>query len=202
MTTSNNLNIIGIGGRVRSGKDSLAELFIEHGYYGVSLGDIVRDVARKRHANEPDPISVKNMTETSNYLRTEKGPDFALKEALVRFEAASKSQDYKGLVVFSVRAPVEVDFIIENGGQVIWVEASDEVRHQRSVSARREGEAEESLEEMLKHEALQETPQPGLPVSVQMDTRYVKANATTIFENNGNDFEAFKQHARNTFGLV
>lgn len=195
------MRIIGIAGLPRSGKDSLAELFIEYGYYGVSLGDIVRGWARKRYVSEPDPISVKNMTETSNYLRAEKGADFALKEALTRFEEAKKSQDYKGLVVFSVRAPVEADFIIDNGGRLIWVEATDQVRYERSISARRDGEAEQALEEMLQHEKLQETPQEGLPTEVQMNTRYVKEHATILFKNNGNDFETFKENAKKVFSL-
>ena len=195
------MNIVGIAGLPRSGKDSLAELFIDKSYYGVSLGDIVRDEARKRHVDDPNPISLTNMTETSNFLRTHKGPDFALKEAFARFEEAKKSQDYKGLVVFSVRAPVEADFIVGSGGKLIWVDATDQVRHECSISARREGEAEEALEDMLVAEKLQETPQSNLPPEVQMNTKYVKAHATDIFENNGNDFEAFKAAAIRTFGL-
>lgn len=195
------MNIVGIGGLPRGGKDTLAELYMQHGYYGVSLGDIVRDESRHRHANEPDPISVKNMTETSNYLRSEKGADFALKEALARFEKASKDNQYKGLVVFSVRAPVEADFIVENDGKLIWVDATDKVRYERSQLARREGEAEQSLQEMLNHEQLQEKPQPGLPEEVQMNTSYVKKRATVVFENNGNSVAAFKAEAEKALGL-
>lgn len=196
------MKIVGIAGLPRSGKDSLAELFIKNGYFGVSLGDIVRDESRKRHIDEPDPISVKNMTETANYLRFEKGPDFALKEALLRFEQAEKKDSFKGLVVFSVRAPVEVDFILKSGGELIWVESSDKVRYERSVSARREGESEQTLTEMLKQEKLQETPQPNLPADVQMNTSCVKAHATKIFENDGSDFEIFKEKATKTFRLL
>ena len=195
------MNIIGIAGLPRSGKDSLAELFISHGYFGVSLGDIVRDESRRRHANEKDPISVKNMTETSNYLRTNFGADFALKQALSRFAKAEASQQYKGLVIFSVRAPIEVDFIKQNKGKLIWVEASNEVRFRRSQSARRQGEAEQTLKEMLDQEKLQETPQDGLPADVQMDTSYVKRQATGVFENNGSSFEEFKDLAIKTFRL-
>lgn len=189
------MKIIGVAGLPRSGKDSLAEFFMGRGYFGVSLGDIVRDVARSRHANTPDPISVKNMTETSNFLRSTKGPDFALKEALDRFEKAAKEQDYKGVVVFSVRAPVEVDFILAQGGDLIWVEATDEVRLTRANQHRREGEPEHTLEDMKAHEALQEKPQPGIAQEVQMDTSYVKAHATRTIENNGNDMEAFRAYA-------
>lgn len=200
--TQKTLHIIGVGGLPRSGKDSLAELLIERGYFGVSLGDIVRDAARVRHADEPDPISVKNMTETANYLRSQKGPDFALKEALARFNQAQNVRDYAGLVVFSVRMPVEADFILGQGGTLVWVEASDEVRHQRSLKHRREGEVEQTLEEMLAQEALQENPQPHLPAEIQMNTSYVRAHATVEIKNNGNDFEAFKESAQQALSLT
>lgn len=196
------MKIIGIAGLPRSGKDSLAELFIDYGYFGVSLGDIVRDEAHRRHASEPDPISVKNMTETSNYLRSVNGADFALKEAINRYQTAIKTGNYKGLVVYSVRAPVEADFIIKNDGQLIWVEATNDVRHERSISARRQGEPEQTLAEMLKQEKLQESPQPGLSANVQMNTVYVKQHATDIFENNGNDKQLFKQTAKDAFDLI
>lgn len=194
------MNIVGVAGLPRSGKDTLAELFMERGYFGVSLGDIVREASRQRHAG-PDSISVKNMTETSNYLRATYGPDFALKEAVNRYEKATVERQYKGLVVFSVRAPVEADFILAHEGELIWVEASDEVRLQRAVQSRREGEPEYTLEDMKAQEALQQQPQPGLPPEVQMDINYVKAHATKIIENNGNDVEAFKQNAAKLLNL-
>lgn len=195
------MRIIGVAGLPRSGKDSLAELFIANGYYGVSLGDIVRNEAKTRHASDDNPISVTNMTETSNYLRAKFGADFALKRALSQFGEVSKDGSYKGLVVFSVRAPVEADYIINNGGKLIWVEASDKVRHQRSIMARRQGEAEEHLSQMLKAEALQEIPQSGMPADVQMNTSYVKKVATDVFVNNGNNFDDFTLQAKKAFGI-
>lgn len=194
-------SLLGVSGLPRSGKDTVADALMEHGYYGVSLGDIVRDESRIRHADKPDPISVANMTETSNWLRTEKGADFALQEALARFELAKEKGDYKGLVVYSVRAPIEVDFILSHGGDVVWVETSDTVRFERSKSARRDGEAETSLEEFLKQEALQWTPQPGIPKEVQMDIEYVKSHATVLIPNEGSDVNAFIQSSLTTLGL-
>jgi dephospho-CoA kinase len=186
------VNIIGIAGLPRSGKDSLAELFMNNGYLGVSLGDIVRDESRSRHAAKADPISVANMTETSNWLRQTRGADFALKEALNRFEkAAASGYRLKGLVVFSVRVPVEVDFILSHGGELIWVEASDEVRHERGIEHLREGEAPISLEEFKRQEDLQWQPQPSLPSEVQMNVSYVKDKATQKLVNNGDDLEEF-----------
>ena len=185
-------SIIGIGGLPRSGKDSLAELFVKAGYYGVSFGDIVRGFARERHKDKPDPISVVNMTETSNWLRETKGADVILQEALRQFKARQAAGETdKGLVLYSVRAPVEVDFILAQGGELIWVEASDTVRHERAIEHLRAGETALSLEMFKAQEALQWQPQPGIPAEVQMNTSYVKQKATEELVNNGDDLASF-----------
>jgi dephospho-CoA kinase len=200
MTTSNRKNapvkIIGIGGLPRSGKDTLAEMFVDAGYYGVSLGDINRDHTRERHKDDPNPISVENMTETSNWLRQQHGPDVLLKDALKRYEVASEENDYQGIALYSIRAPIEVDFILDQGGEIIWVEADDVVRHNRAMLNRREGEAEIDLEEFKRQENLQWQPQPGLDPTVQMNTQYVKQKATKTLVNNGNDIQDFRAKAK------
>ncbi|MDQ3158625.1 MAG: hypothetical protein M3P98_00620 [bacterium] len=189
------MKIIGVGGRNRSGKDTIVELLIEKGWFGVSGGDIVREYSRKRHANKEYPVARENLTETANWLRTEQGPDVLLKEVVKRYKAANKDGKYKGLVSYSIRAPIEVDFILENGGRIIWVEASDVVRHARHKEAQREGESHQSLRKMLEIEALEEQPQPGTPAVVQMNIKYVQEHATDVIENNGDDLDAFLAEA-------
>lgn len=188
--------IVGIGGLPRSGKDTLAELFIEAGFYGVSFGDIVRKFTFERHKDKPDPISVANMTETSNWLRETYGPDVVLQEALKQFrEKQAAGGNYKGMVLWSLRAPVEVDFVLAHNGTMVWVEASDEVRHQRAMQHLRDGETEIPLEEFRRQENLQWTPQPGIPREVQMDISYVKNHATHTLENNEGSLDSFLQKA-------
>jgi dephospho-CoA kinase len=188
------MKIIGVGGLPRSGKDTLAEFLIQSGYFGFSFGDYVRERARTRHADKPDPISVKNMTETSNWLRQMHGPDVVLQAALKEFEdEQAKDTKYKGLVLYSVRAPVEVDWILAHDGQLVWVEASDQTRYERAKSARREGEGEISLKEFKRQEDLQWQPQPNIPAESQMNIEYVKSKATKIIDNNTNDIDDFKQ---------
>ena len=201
MTTLSSLAIVGVAGLPRSGKDEVAKLYIQNGWFGVSLGDIVREEAARRHKSKANPISVKNMTETSNYLRSQKGSDFALKEAIARYEQAQKTQNYRGLVVYSVRAPIEAEFIIDHDGELVWVEARNDVRHQRSINNLRSGEAKLTLEEMLAQEALQAVPQAGIPKEIQMNTTFVAAKATIVIENNGNDLEVFKQTAKQALRL-
>lgn len=197
------MKLIGIGGLPRSGKDTVAELLIADGWFGISFGDVVRGYAFKRHKGEPDPISVANMTETSNWLRETRGPDVILQEALKQFNERQASGEHdKGLVLWSVRAPVEVDFILSRGGQLIWVEASDKVRHERGVKNLREGEAHITLLEFKRQEALQWKPQPGIPKEVQMDISYVKNHATKTLQNNGNDKGAFKRKVQKALGIT
>lgn len=190
------MKIIGIGGLPRSGKDTLAEMLMEAGYFGFSFGDFTRKEALKRHKDKPDPISVANMTEASNWLREKYGPDVILQAALKEFEAANKNGKYKGLVLFSVRAPVEVDWILAHGGDLVWVEASDEVRYKRSLANLREGEAKISLDEFNRQEALQWQPQPNIPAESQMNVSYVKERATITIENNGDSIKEFRDEAK------
>jgi len=190
------VRIVGIGGMPRSGKDTLAELFIKAGYYGISFGDVLRDFARKRHSDKPDPISITNMTETSNWLRETRGPDVILQEVLHQYEQASKTKSYEGLVLYSVRAPAEVDWILACGGELVWVEASDEVRYQRNAMHQRQGEAAVSFDEFKRQEALQWKPQPGVPIEIQMNISYVKEHATRTLENNEGDLETFLRNAK------
>jgi dephospho-CoA kinase len=196
------INIIGIAGLPRSGKDSLAEVFMDNGYFGVSLGDIVRNTSRERHKDKTDPISVANMTETSNYLREKGGANFAMKQAKKLFNEATKTVAYKGLVVFSIRAVAEVDFILEHNGELIWVEAEDNIRYERYLSHLREGEEKINLQELKNQEALQWTPQKGTDKNIQMNVAYVKEHSTRIFENNGDDIKVFEKRAKNLLKLI
>jgi dephospho-CoA kinase len=189
-------NLIGIGGLPRSGKDTLAEQFMKAGYFGVSFGDIVRDYCWERHKDKPDPISVANMTDTSNWLRETRGADVVLKEALRRFEEkVTAGEQYKGVVLYSIRAPIEVDFILARGGKLIWVESSDDMRHKRAMQHLRQGENEITLDEFRNQEALQWKPQPGIPEEVQMNVAYVKEHATDVLMNNSGSLEDFLAQA-------
>ena len=196
------MKIYGVSGRDRSGKDTISELLMQHGYFGYSFGDAVRRHAAERHKDKEDPLSVRNMTETSNWLRTNHGPDVILKEALAEYEKAqAEGKEYKGVVLYSVRAPIEVDFILGHGGEMIWVQTDDQTRYERKIANMREGEAKVTLEEMLAQEALQNDPQPDIPREVQMDLNYVQSKATIVIENNGNNIEAFKDATEKQLGL-
>jgi dephospho-CoA kinase len=191
----NDLEIIGIAGLPRSGKDTLAQIFIDAGYFGISLGDIVRNISRTRHAREDFPISRENTTETSNWLRKTRGLDFTIKEALRLYEATSINKVYKGLLMWSIRTPLEADFILNRSGRLIWLEASDEVRHRRAMINIRDGEAKISLQEFKRQENQQWVPQVGIPNEIQMNVSYVKTKSNEVLSNNFDNTEDFKRVA-------
>lgn len=181
--------IVGIAGLPRSGKDTVANAFIEAGFFAVSLGEIIRDLSRRRHDGQPDPISVANMTEAANHYRVLRGPDFALKEALSLYEREA-SVGAAGLLIVSVRAQVEADFILKHNGRLIWVEADDRVRYERNIAHLRDGEKPDiDLDTFLGQEKLQWQPKPGIPTEAQMNVAYVKAHATDVINNNSKTLE-------------
>src|SRR5258705_10666202 len=107
----------------RSGKDMVADLLAEADYMSVSFGDSVREYCFERHKDKPVPITRANTTETSNWLRETYGADVVLREALKRFEAKqAEGNNFVGVVLHSIRAQVEVEFILAHGGEMVWVE--------------------------------------------------------------------------------
>lgn len=186
-----NIKIVGIAGKNRSGKDTLAEIFIKNGYYGISVGDLVRKQSIILHPNDPDPISTKNTTETSNYLRSKYGPDFLLIEAINKYLKALSKKQYKGLVVYSIRAPIEADKILSMRGRLIWLEADDHIRYERAMKYLRKGELRISFDEYIEGESLQYRPSNELPVELQMNLNYVRSKATDIVDNSSDNVEEF-----------
>jgi dephospho-CoA kinase len=187
--------IVGIAGKIRSGKDTLAEIFIQNGYFGVSVGDIVRERSRELHSDDTNPISTENMTKTSNYLRAKLGSDFLFKEAIARYKYSIKFKSYNGLVIYSIRAPIEADRIVENHGQLIWIEANDEIRYKRAMENLRTGDSVNSFEKFKLAESKQFTPDPNMPDESQMNLGYVKNKATKLLTNNDSSMNKFKAEA-------
>lgn len=187
--------IIGIGGQGRSGKDTLANIFLNSGYFGISLGDISRKYSMERHANDPDPISRANTTETSNYLRSIHGADFFMNEAIKQYnEELKNGKKYKGLVLWSIRAPIEADFILSKKGTLIYIDTNDQTRYKRAMNNLRTGEPKLSFDDWMKEENLQVHYQDDIPREVQMNLPYIKDHANKLIENNADDLDAFLQY--------
>ncbi len=199
----NNLDkIVGIGGYSRSGKDTLANYLVKEGFFGISVGDIAREFTLERHKNEENPISRINLTETSNWLREMRGPDVFMKIALDKYKQAKQNKDYKGLLIWSIRAPIEADYIIENKGQLVWIETDAETRYKRSMENLRKGEPKLDFEEYMRQEQTQVEPQPGIDPSVQMNLDYIKEVANLKLDNNYSSTEEFLNNAKSIIKFI
>ena len=193
---NNTENIVGIGGYSRSGKDTLATLLLSAGYFGISVGDIAREYSMERHKDSKSPISRINLTETSNWLREQKGPDVFMKIALDKYRQALKTKEYKGMLIWSIRAPIEADFIIKNKGTLIWIDSKAKTRYKRFLENLRTGEVSIDFDEYLRQEQTQVVPQPDIDPLIQMNMDYVKEKSNLTLDNNFEGTEKFLEYAK------
>lgn len=193
---NNTENIVGIGGYSRSGKDTLATLLLSAGYFGISVGDIAREYSMERHKDSKSPISRINLTETSNWLREQKGPDVFMKIALDKYRQALKTKEYKGMLIWSIRAPIEADFIIKNKGTLIWIDSKAKTRYKRFLENLRTGEVSIDFDEYLRQEQTQVFPQPDIDPLIQMNMDYVKEKSNLTLDNNFEGTEKFLEYAK------
>jgi len=199
---NNTKNIVGIGGYSRSGKDTLATLLLDAGYFGISVGDIAREYSMERHKDSKSPISRINLTETSNWLREQKGPDVFMKLALDKYRQALKTKEYKGILIWSIRAPIEADFIIKNKGTLIWIDSKAETRYERFLENLRKGEIRIDFNEYLRQEQTQIVPQPDIDPLIQMNMDYVKEKANLTLDNNFAGAEKFLEYAKQRISSI
>ncbi len=141
------MKIIGLSGTNGSGKDTVGQILQEeYGYLFVSLTDILRDELIKQGKS----TARENMRELSARMRKESGLGVLIDKAVEILD--SKNEDYKGLVMASIRNVGEVEHIHELGGLMIWVDADPKIRYQRVTSRKRSSEDEKTFEEFLKEE--------------------------------------------------
>ena len=199
---NNTENIVGIGGYSRSGKDTLATLLLSAGYFGISVGDIAREYSMERHKDSKSPISRINLTETSNWLREQKGPDVFMKIALDKYRQALKTKEYKGMLIWSIRAPIEADFIIKNKGTLIWIDSKAKTRYKRFLENLRTGEVSIDFDEYLRQEQTQVVPQPDIDPLIQMNMDYVKEKSNLTLDNNFEGTEKFLEYAKQRLNSI
>jgi len=135
MTHKNTPQIIGLAGTFAAGKDTISDaLGKDFGYHHISTGDMVRELAQKRHSSVERPI----LYETAQELRREEGPGALVIEAL-------KHPD-RPLVITGLRSLGEANEIKKAGGLLVFVDAPIKIRYERMQSRARDEETRLSLE--------------------------------------------------------
>jgi cytidylate kinase len=179
------MKIIGISGPNGSGKDLLGELLAKrHNYMFVSVTNALREECDKRRI----PQSRQNTSMISAEWRREHGLAVLVDKAIEKYEAASKTHQYDGLVMASLRNPGEADKIHELGGQMVWVDADPKVRYERAIT-RGKNEADQKSFEVFMAEEQDEMAQGGDAATLNMAAVKEKCEITVF--NNSNDIDEF-----------
>ena len=131
------LDLVGLSGKKRSGKDTLGDVFAQHGYQKYALADPIKDAAQTifnfsdaqlngDRKEEEDPYWNRTPREVMQHFgtdafRSEYGPDVWVDSLFqrLRFELPLRA------VVTDVRFPNEVTGVQEVGGDVIRIDASE-----------------------------------------------------------------------------
>lgn len=184
--------IIGLSGTNGSGKDSVGQLLAEkYGYLFISVTELIRAEATRRGL----PVERENLREISAEWRRESGLGVLVDKALAEYEA--KKDQYKGIVMASLRNPGEADRVHELGGVVAWVDADPKIRYDRIFSRQRTAEDNKTFEQFLQEEA-DEMESTGDAATLRGAAVKEKSD---IFIVNNDSYEEFESNVAVAFGL-
>ncbi len=123
--------LIGLTGRNAAGKGEVAEYVKKKSFYYYSLSDVIRDEIRSRGQQPTREILI----QAGNELRQKHGSHILAERILAKIE------DDKHYIIDSIRNPSEVDtFRAAKHFKLIRVEAPAEIRFQRILGRKREGD--------------------------------------------------------------
>ena len=186
------MRIIGLAGTHASGKDTVADYLVKnYGFYHVSTGDIVRDVAMQKYGSIERPVLYK----TANEIRTEYGHGATGHMALEKFDRVKDK--CKGLVVSGFRAIAEAQAVKDAGGVIVFIDAPEKLRFERLRDRARVEEGELSYEEFKKRES---TENGGVDPAV--DIGAIKSISDYEIINTTNNIPEFIKDVEKTLGLL
>jgi dephospho-CoA kinase len=148
-----NFEVIGLAGTNGSGKDTVGKILADHGYLFLPLTDLMREEARLCGIKP----SRENLRIISGEWRKESGLGVLVVKGMAQYEEVK--DQYKGVVMSSMRNPGEADEIHKNKGTMVWVDADPRVRYERiQANAATRGRGAEdniSFEEFLADEQVE-----------------------------------------------
>lgn len=186
------MTIFGLSGTNGSGKDTVAKMLVErYGFLFASATEMFLEELKQRGW----PPDREHKAKLSAEWRREFGMGVIVDKGMAMLKRAGNQ--YKGIVVGSLRHPGEADRIHELGGKMIWVDADPRVRYNRIQANLHEresthAEANKTFEQFLVEEQREMSP-IGDVATLNMGA--VKQRADIVLINDSNDIEAFKDQA-------
>ncbi len=139
--------VIGITGTDGSGKGTVVDQLVrQHGYTHYSSRDFIMAEIERLGL----PTDRAQMRLIANELRAQFGNEVIVKKAYERAQAEGKDK----IVIESIRALAEAEYLLAHGGVLLAVDADSEVRYAR-VQGRRSASDQVSYEQFLAHEELE-----------------------------------------------
>jgi dephospho-CoA kinase len=182
------VKLFGISGTNGSGKDTLGLLLAErHGYCFMSVTEPLREECRKRGWD----VTRENLRTVSAEWRREGGLGVLVDKAVELYNAGN--QNYKGLVIASLRNPGEAVRVHELDGTVIWVDADPRIRYERIHDSHRGRDEEDNktYEEFLAEEQAEMHSSDGDAAGLNMEAVREESDVTLI---NEDDIDALDVH--------
>ena len=132
------MQVMGVSGLPGSGKSLVSDIASERGAVIVSMGDIVREEAKKRGESSK---------ETAKNLRAEHGK-YIVSELTVKKIKQLQKEGIKTILVDGIRSPPEVDMFKENFDNFIIVSvfANPQIRFERLKNRMREDDSNDYSE--------------------------------------------------------
>ena len=128
------MRIMGVSGLAGSGKSFVSELATKRGAIIVSMGDIIREEAKKRG---------ESTGETAENLRKEHGQYIVAELTVKKIKKLLDEGLTSSIVVEGIRSPHEVNLFKENFSDfiILSIFANQEIRFERIKARKREDDA-------------------------------------------------------------
>lgn len=145
MTKSDGIIRIGLCGKMRSGKDTVADrLYFEHDFeMPLAFGDSLKHYAHQIFPDVPKEPKPRELYQFMNVMR-DYDPDVWVKHLADTVEFFENRRSTYGIVITDARQPNEVEWLRANGFTVVKVEADESTRIER-IKTQGESVDEEAL---------------------------------------------------------
>ncbi|WP_405292915.1 nucleoside monophosphate kinase [Methanobrevibacter sp.] len=130
------MQVMGVSGLPGSGKSFVSDVACEKGAIIVSMGDIIREEAKKRG---------ESTKETAKNLRAEHGEYIVSELTVKKIKKLQEEGNTKAILVEGIRSPPEVDMFKENFDNfiIISIFANPEIRFKRLQKRMREDDSQD-----------------------------------------------------------
>jgi dephospho-CoA kinase len=196
------VTIYGVAGTNGSGKDSLMDLLVTHGFLMFNTSNSLREIAQAVFQSTERGGNDAPMGKVGNAYRVAYSGglvDIGLLEWWIRAAALPEELRPKGLVIGSIRGTGEAKRLKEIGGKLVVVDADPQVRYGR-LQGRARADDNITFEQFIEKEAGDMAVGQTDPTKFGMAAVIEMADITIM--NNGNDFDAFKAEAKRALSLM